>query len=150
MLNKEMTHPIDAHLIGFCPVPPEEEDREYISRIWSVYLVDTNTQTYCCDTNPSYYMHHLYDSIEPSPKGELLDEKAREKLMDRYELHFDEEYSGYMDRHRIDELIKRARQMKDENVVYHHIGKTNVPYEEESYDQQMERLAEFYRGNRVL
>jgi hypothetical protein len=50
-------------------------------------------------------MHHLYDSIEPSPKGELLDEKAREKLMDRYELHFDEEYSGYMDRHRIDKVV---------------------------------------------
>jgi hypothetical protein len=113
-------------------------DDQYIEKMLGVYLIDRAEQTCCCEFTPSYYLYHLYDTMVLSAAGrELADEQA-DRLSQDYEF-----CGGCDDCYAHCRVIDK---LAAENI--HVYGATGVSYDDSTYEEQIEGLAEHFRCNR--
>jgi hypothetical protein len=140
------TLPIDAHLIAIdesrhYSIP--EADAPFIAQIRGIYLFDRNVHTYCCEMTPSHFLTHICDSVTLTPAGEELDEYAKDRIYQDYELNGGDDI--YIHVRDIDRMIDKAG--KGDHYAY---GSPGVSYEDVDYDDQMESLREHFNGNMPL
>lgn len=118
----------------------DEEDAPFLTRLTSVYLYDRNQVTHCCELTPSYCLYWLYDYVDFKDAVELSAAR-REKLQERYESPPDSSVT-YVHCHDVERLDN------DRSRSYVH-GEEVLP-EDVTYDDALEGLLEYYRGNWVL
>ena len=147
-MTKTKTLPIDAHVIaiditGDCEI--DKADKKYIDRIYDVFLYDSNEVTHCCEITPSYFLRYLYTFFKGTGEymaGELS-ENQREALHDKYETaDSDDSYFHCGDIAKM--VVEKAAQKPP---LYLHHGGTEKSYEDETYEEQIERLIEHFSGN---
>ena len=53
---------------------PVERAVKYIRAIYDVYMYDHNEHTFCCETTPSFYLRHLYTTVDfqNDPSEEMI------------------------------------------------------------------------------
>jgi hypothetical protein len=145
-LNQHETEertPIDAYVVALDETANYEidkADRPFIREIRGVYLFDRNQRTHCCELTPSYLLIHLYDEVIPSEAGYALDDRAVERLYERYECEGGDD--RYVHCHTVEGIIAKA-----DRFGVHHYGDTEVDQQDVDHDEQMEALREHFNCN---
>lgn len=124
-----------------------EKHKPFIAEIRGVYMFDRNERTCLCELTPSYWLQHVSDTVILTPEAdEKLTDEEKSAIYEAYENEGSDDI--YVHCHTIDAKIGvhwRKRRFK----VYHY-GKTGVKYSDSSYDEQIEGIMEYLRGNAVL
>jgi hypothetical protein len=141
----ELCSPIDARVIAidetaYYEFPPKHAP--YIRAIRGVYLYDANQHTHCCELTPSHWLIFLYHSVLLTETGDALDDKAREALLEEYEVCNNGEDLCIWISHC--STMERLAKATGDYLKY---GATEISYNDESYDEQIEGLIEYFGGN---
>ena len=138
----KLRSPIDARVIAINETEYYEfpaEHAPYIQAIRGIYLYDANQHTHCCELTPSYYLIFLYHSVLLTEAGKALDDEARRVLLEEYEVCNNGE-----DRYVHCSTVERLAKATGDYLEY---GATEVSYDDETYDEQIEGLIEYFGGN---
>ena len=117
-----------------------EKFKDIVISIRGVYLLDRNEITHCCETTPSYWLMHLYDSPVYSDAYDKLTDEEKEEVHDYFEMEHGDDI--YVHCHTIDRMLQKRKK----GIVYHY-GKTGVRYRDSSYDEQLDGIREWANGN---
>lgn len=135
--------PIDAYLISLDETHNwiiADDDKPFIKAIHTVYLLDRNSHTHCCELTPSFWLIFVYNDIEFD--GEVSEE-IRERLYSNYADEGGE--SCYVHVRNIEPVLEKATPGK----VYHY-GSPEVSEDDVERDDQMESLREYFNCNHCL
>lgn len=144
----EETVPIDARVIKLNSTPDyclKHGDKQFIKRIWDVWVYDKNQHTHCCELTPSYSLIHLYTEVELSDKGSALPDAKKDEIYERYEHEpTDDKYVHVSDIDRLEEILLKKP------FRYYVYGNPGVSFDDVDRDQQMESLREHFNANHPL
>lgn len=118
----------------------DESDAPFIAAIRGIYLYDASQLTHCCELTPSYWLVHLYSTVDLTPAADKLTDEQIAELVERYELHGDQWSDCYM--HCAD--VKRL----PDRVTYD--ARDWLPFDDETREEAFEGLREYYSANRYL
>ncbi len=140
--ENELCSPIDARVIAinetaYYEFPPEHAP--CIRAIRGVYLYDANQRLHGCCYHKSHRLIFLYHSVLLTETGDALDDKAREALLEEYEVCNNGE-----DQYVHCSIMKRLAKATGDYLEY---GATEISYDDESYGVQIEGLIEYFGGN---
>jgi hypothetical protein len=124
----------------------DEADRPFIKAMRGVYMYDKNQQTHCCELTPSYWLIHVEDQVIFTDKCPDYDDEKRDELEQKYANSTDTN-GIYMHCHDVDALEEK---LKGEKWRYRVHGDTEVSLGDVPYDDQIESLLEYFRGNLVV
>lgn len=98
----------------------QDEHKQYIDKILTVYYFNQNEHTHLCEFTPSYELNHFEYQVRLTEAGEALretNEHLCDEIRDEYEQIYVEERVTYMHVATVDKFIKWVA---DEKLEYRH------------------------------
>lgn len=125
----------------------DPEDRPHIKRIEGVYLYDKGVRTHICSFSPSYWLVHMQDRVELTPRAaRTLSEIEQDRLREKYEALGGED--NYFDCSFIDAFHAQWARKKR---AYRAIALPIEPIEDDApYGAAFDAVREQYQSNQPL
>lgn len=151
------------------PIPGSEDlipskFRALVSGLASVCLFDRNHVTYCCSTQPSYWVMSLYARFvlrDPSTKLAEDIELELDQLSSDWEMQSQSELGGYSDVHYVDGLVDKYRRAPNQYPFsLKELGSNDADWvelmeddptdAEYAYDTMIDAAREYFNSNHRL
>ena len=121
----------------------DDEDEEYIERIVSIYLYDTEDVVHTCEAAGSFTLRHLRDEVRLTEAAhKVLTEDEIHEIYDKYE----NEHADLFSTVHCFDIFKLEDELRDQHDRFHKEGRIVLPADT-NYEEYMEELWEDCRAN---
>lgn len=107
----------------------DEEDKQYVKEVETVFIYNNNVQTYLCEITPSFYLIQCEYRLVLTEAGEALEnEENGDILIDRLQQKYESPFLGgddpncYMHVSYIESMLESYRKDSDKGFHYGEVG----------------------------